>query len=116
MGLIMLAVFGTVTIGHALGKMPKGYVYTDRRYDYVKFDNLSGKDFKGIVAKHPYTFTESQMEGILASLKLDRKVIFSKEIKTREVFDDKAISTLAPYLVKAFEQVTSGQRVVFSYI
>lgn len=116
LSLIMLAVMATATIASAKGKPPKGYVYTDRRYDYVKFEKLGGGEYKGITAKHPATFTESQMEGILASLKLDKKATFSKDIKTREVFDDKAVSTLAPYIVKAFEQVTPEQRIVFSYL
>jgi hypothetical protein len=96
--------------------MPKGYIYTNRRYDFVKFEKLSGKEFKGITATHPYQFTEDQMKGILASLKLDRKFIFEKEAKTREVFNDKAVSFLTPYLVKAFQEVKPGERVVVSYV
>lgn len=100
----------------AASKMPKGYIYTNRRYDFVKLERLSGRDFKGITATHPYQFTEDQMKGILASLKLDRKFIFEKKAKTRNVFDDKAVSFLAPYLIKAFEEAKPDQRIVVSYV
>lgn len=93
------------------------YVFTDRRVKFVKRVELSKGDLKALgKLAHPYPLTTEQVSRIFGNIKLSHKFLLSKEIETEEIFDDSAISFLAPLLAQAFREAKSNEQIVFSYL
>lgn len=82
--------------------------------NFVKLVNISKKDAETLKLNHPYTFDEDQMADMLRSLRYNRRALFSKKIKERNVYEEEYVEQFAPLLVKAFKEVGPGQVVSFS--
>jgi len=92
------------------------YVYTDRRFNFVKRVELDKKEKKELQATHPTIFTEAQMHHILKNIRLNQRLVLSKEVYSQDVFDERALRFLTPKLMKAFSEVTSDEKIVVSYL
>lgn len=93
------------------------YVYTDRKFHFVKRVELKKKELKDREeANHPYRFDELQLRNILADVHFSQKLILKKEVDAKEVFNKAALDFLVPHLVKAFEEAKPNEQVVFSFI
>lgn len=93
------------------------YVYTDRKFHFVKRVELKKKELKDREeANHPYRFDELQLRNILANVHFSQKLILKKEVDAKEVFNKAALDFLVPHLVKAFEEAKPNEQVVFSFI
>lgn len=93
------------------------YVYTDRKFHFVKRVELKKKELKDREeANHPYRFDELQLRNILAGVHFSQKLILKKEVDAKEVFNKAALDFLVPHLVKAFEEAKPNEQVVFSFI
>ncbi|MBI4367091.1 MAG: hypothetical protein HY543_09760 [Deltaproteobacteria bacterium] len=100
------------TVGHAGSR----YIYTNRRFDYVKLQEIGKKDLAAKAPTHPATISVEQMRAVLGSMKLSRKLLFKDEIEHQEIYNERAVNFLAPHLVEAFRQAGPEQEVVFSWI
>ena len=49
-------------------------------------------------------------------MELSRRYVVSKEVDTQNVFEEDAVSFLAPTLVQAFAQAKANEEIVFSYL
>ena len=92
------------------------YIFTDRKFNYVKRMELKEKELKDLKLNHPYTFTELQLREMLAAIRFNRKVMFQKETEEVAVFDQNALDFLVPYLVKGFTDVQANEVIVFSVL
>lgn len=93
------------------------YIYSDRRFHFVKREELGKKDLKerGEV-NHPYEFTELQLREMLSRVQVNRKVLFKKEVEESHVFNQTAMEFLVPHLVTAFKEATPNENVIFSFV
>lgn len=92
------------------------YIYTNHRLDYVKIDSIGKKELAEKAPTQPATLSVEKVRDVLASIKLNRKLMFKKEVATQDVFNEKAVNFLAPRLVEAFQQATAEEEVIFSYL
>lgn len=92
------------------------YIVTNKRFNYVKIKEISGNVAEERQMTHPVILDETGLRAALASVKLSRSFIISKDVDTQEVFDERAINFLAPNLVKAFEKAGPKEEIVFSYL
>jgi hypothetical protein len=92
------------------------YIVTNQRFNYVKLKEVSPKVAEARNMTHPYEISEEQIRGILKSIKLSKRHLASKEIDTQEVFNESAISYLAPALARAFREADSNEEIVISYL
>lgn len=93
------------------------YVYTDRKYHFVKRMELKKKELKARgEADHPQTLEPLTLRDLLAGIEISKQLILSKKIEEREVFDQHGLDFLVPHLVEAFKQAQPNERIVFSFI
>lgn len=92
------------------------YIATNKRFNYVKIKEVSGREAGERQMTHPVTLDETGLRAALASVMLSRGYLISKEVDTQQVFDERAINFLAPNLVRAFGKAGPGEEIVFSYL
>ncbi len=92
------------------------YIVTNGRLNYVKLVEIKPSEAEDRSMTHPVDIPEQTMRDILASLKLSKGHLFSDEADTREVFDERAISYLAPALSRAFREAKENEEVQFSFV
>ena len=92
------------------------YIYTDRRFNFVKRVELSEDELKGVKRNQPFNFSDLQMRDMLAGVKLSKQLILDKQTKEQTVFDQAALDFLVPYLTKAFKEAEPNEEVVFSVL
>jgi hypothetical protein len=92
------------------------YIATNKRFNFVKLKEVSGREAEERKMTHPATVNEEGLRAALASIKLSRSYVIKKEVDSQQVFDDPSINYLAPNLVKAFAQASPMEEVVFSYL
>lgn len=92
------------------------YIVTNHRFNYVKMKEVSPKTAEARNMTHPYQISEDQMRGVLKSIRISKRQLASKEIDTQDVFNESAISYLAPALTRAFREADSNEEIVFSYL
>ncbi len=92
------------------------YVYSDRRFNFVKREELSKKEARKLKLHHPYIFTEAQMRHVLQHIRLSKRLVLEKEIYSQEAFDEKALQFLTPKLLDAFRDAKPDERIVVSYL
>lgn len=92
------------------------YIVTNKRFNYVKIKEVSGNVAEERRMTHPVILDETGLRAALASVKLSRSFIISKDVDNQDVFDERAINFLAPNLVKAFEKAGPKEKIVFSYL
>ena len=92
------------------------YVYSDRRFNFVKREEMDKSEVRELKPHHPYVFNEPQMRYVLQHIKLSKRLVLSKEAYSQEVFDEKALQFLTPKLIDAFHDATSNERIVVSYL
>ncbi len=99
----------------ALAFAESPYIYkSPNKIDFVKLTHAN-KDEKAGGLKHPYTFTDNQVRTILTSLHFNRNVLLEKNIRDRQLLNERSIETLIPYFVQAFQKVKSDEVVVVSF-
>ncbi|HSA58392.1 MAG TPA: hypothetical protein VLJ37_01745 [bacterium] len=84
------------------------------KIDFIKLDGAKKAEKEGGI-DHPHTFTADQMKAILSSIKFNKKILLLKDIENRELFDEKNVEFLTPYLVDAFQKAKPEEVVVVSY-
>ncbi len=81
--------------------------------NFVKLEKFKPKEG---TLNQPHTFTDSEMRGILRSLKYGKKLILLKESPNRDIFDLEYIDKYTPYLIEAFSKATPEQAVIWSVV
>lgn len=107
--LIALLVPGLVRAGNTIYEQP------NNPGNFVKLEKFKPKGPE-VRLNQPYTFTDSQMRGILRSLKYGKKLILLKASPNRDIFELEYIDKFAPYLIEAFSKATPEQAVVWSVV
>lgn len=92
------------------------YIYTDRKFHFVKRVEIGKKDLEDRTLNHPHNFTDFQLREMLAGLKFSREVLLKKEAEEKEVFSQANLDMMVPYLVQAFKDAKPDEEVVFSFI
>lgn len=93
------------------------YIFTDRRFHFVKREELKSKELKARgEANHPYTFSDLQMHNLLANIRLNKKYILAKKTEELTVFDPVHLDWMIPYVVKAFQDAKPNEEVVFAMV
>ena len=92
------------------------YIVTDHRFNYVKLVEVNAKEAGELGITQPRDIDDARMRAMLASIKMSRRHVISKEVDTQEAFDERSINYLAPALAKAFRQGSSNEVVVFSFL
>lgn len=92
------------------------YIVTNHRFNFIKLKEVKNKVAEQKQMTHPRNIEESQIRAILESIKLSKRQLFSKDIDTQDVFNEKAIDYLAPALVRAFREASPNEEVVISYL
>ncbi|MDO8527058.1 MAG: SHOCT domain-containing protein [Deltaproteobacteria bacterium] len=92
------------------------YIYTDRKFHFVKRVELGKGDLEERQLNQPYSFNDFQMREILAGVKFNRELFLSKEVEEKEVFNQANLDFLVPYLVQAFKDAKPNEEVVFAFI
>lgn len=113
-GIFLLYVF----FGPAIALAAKTtYIYTDRRFHFVKRSELKEKEFrKRHEANHPYEFTGEQLTALLENVRVSKNMVILGEVVEREVFTPSSLSLLTPYLLQAFREAKPNEEVVFSFM
>jgi len=90
------------------------YTQPNNPGNFVKVEKFKpqGKE----VLNQPHTFTDSEMRGILRSLKYGKKLILLKDSPNRDIFELEYIDKYTPYLIEAFSKATPEQAVVWSVV
>lgn len=92
------------------------YIYR-KRVNWVKTIKANPKDVPLGALHHPYTkITAEQMEAMLLSIKIAKKYMLKKELKTIDVFNSWEARKFAPYLVEALSKVDPDRVVHFSIV
>ncbi len=93
-------------------------IYTNYRLNFVKLENLSGKERERVHPSHPANVSIGKMREMLAAIRLSRRAFFKKEkiVEDRALFDDEALATLTPHLVQGLRRATDKEIVAFSYL
>ncbi|MBI4223470.1 MAG: SHOCT domain-containing protein [Deltaproteobacteria bacterium] len=93
------------------------YIYTDRKYHFIKRVELKKKELKERgAADHPHTFNPLALRDLLSGIEISKQLILSKKMEGREVFDQPSLDFLVPHLVAALSQAAPAEQVVFSFI
>ncbi|OGQ04427.1 MAG: hypothetical protein A2W61_07020 [Deltaproteobacteria bacterium RIFCSPLOWO2_01_44_7] len=92
------------------------YVYTDRRFHFVKRVEMDKEELKERQVNHPYTFTDLQLRDMLAGVKFSRQLVFKKEVQEDAVFNQANLDFLVPHLVQAFKESQPNEEIVFAFI
>jgi hypothetical protein len=91
------------------------YIYKSKnKIDFIKLEKAK-KDEKDGGLDHPHTFTADQIKQVLSSIHFNKKILILKDIENRDLFDEKNVEFLAPYLVEAFQKAKPEQVVTISY-
>ncbi|MDO8494053.1 MAG: hypothetical protein Q7S68_01785 [Deltaproteobacteria bacterium] len=116
--ILLTALLGVFAVGPALVYAAKTtYVYSDRRFYFVKREELKKKDLKTRgEAQHPHSFTGAQLKYMLDGVKISQEVSFNDDVESREVFTPSVLAAMIPHLVKAFATAEKNEEIVFSYI
>ena len=112
----MKKLFLTVLCLFALPAYAGGeYLYkSTNKLDFVKIDKAKKQEREGGL-KHPYTIDEGQLRGILGSLSFSKKMLIAKDLKEKQLFADRHVEFLAPYIVDGLKKANDGQVVEVSY-
>lgn len=94
----------------------EGIFYTNGRMDFVKVQEMKGRELKDRAPQHPATISLDQMKNFLLSLTVADKDLFKKSPDIVQVFNEKSVGFLAPILVKAFSKAQPNQMVVLSWL
>lgn len=93
------------------------YIYTDRKYHFVKRVELKKKELKARgEADHPHTFDALALRELLAGIEVSKQLVLAKKVEEREVFNKHGLDFLVPHLVEAFAQAQPDEQIVFSVI
>ncbi|MFH0799229.1 MAG: hypothetical protein V2A66_03500 [Pseudomonadota bacterium] len=92
------------------------YIITNKRFNYIKLKEVSGREVEARAMTHPATVDEQGLRAALASVQLSRTYLIKKEVDTQQVFDDWAIDFLSANLPRAFAKAGPNETVVFSYL
>lgn len=93
------------------------YIFTDRKYHFVKRVELDKKELKERgEAAHPQKLEEGLLHQLLSSVHFNRKLLLKKEVEAKEVFNTQALGFLIPHLTKALAEAKPNEQIVFSYI
>jgi len=111
----MMAVLGMLAAFVSSNALAGETIYKSKnKIDFIKLDGAKKAEKEGGL-NHPTTFTSDQMKAILSSIKFNKKILMLKDIENRELFDEKNVEFLTPYLVDAFQKAKSEEVVVVSY-
>lgn len=92
------------------------YIYR-KRINWVKVIKPSPREFSQLSFQHPNMIvTVEQMEGMLLSIKINKKFLLKKAVKTLDVFSPWEAQVFAPHLVTALRQATADTLVNFSVV
>lgn len=92
------------------------YIYR-KRANWVKIKKADPKYVPLGALKQPYTdVTVDQMEAMLLSIKIAKKYLLKKDLKTLDVFNSWEARKFSPYLVEALAKAEPDQVVHFSII
>ena len=112
--LLPIALFFILGLVH-YARADSNYIYkSPNKIDFVKLDKAN-KHEKTDGLLHPHTFTDDEVRSVLRSIRFNKKVLLSKDIEKAELFDEKNIEFLTPYLLEAFQKAGPEQVVVASY-
>jgi len=92
------------------------YIVTNNKYNYVKLKEISVKEAELRAMTHPKKLDEEVLQKALATIRLSKRHLLVEKIVKQEVFDETALSFLVPNLLKAFEQASPTEEVVFSHL
>jgi hypothetical protein len=109
--LLMLCLFSAT----ALAKKST-YIYTDHRFNFVKIEAMDKDELKKLEVNHPLIVSQEQMRSILKEIKLSRTFVVKKETETQDIFDERAVSFIAPKLIEALEAATDKDKITVSYL
>lgn len=115
---VSVAVPASAKDSGASDKDLKKTIFTNYRLNFVKLDEIKGKNREYIHPSHPATVSVSKMREMMAAMRLSRRAFFKKEkiVKDQEVFDEGALETLAPHLVEGLRRASNDEVVAFSYL
>ncbi len=97
-----------------LAKTDTIYRQPNNPANFVKLEQIGARKAAELKLNHPYTFTEDQMADMLRSLRYSRRALFSDKEKIRQVFEEEYIEKFTPHLVKAFQEASNQEVVLFS--
>lgn len=106
----VIAFLLVVSLGHASTSIYK----SPNKIDSIKTGKAKKNEKEGGL-NHPYTFSDEQIRSILGSFRFNKKIIILKDVENRQLFDEKNVEFLAPYLIEAFQKVKPEEVVVVSY-
>lgn len=113
---LFLAVFLCVA-GNTADLLAKSKYIFRQRLNWVKIIKADPKDVPLGTLSHPYrSVTVDEMEAMLLSIKVSKRYVLKKEIKTADVFNSWEARKFAPHLVEALRKVDADQVVHFSVI
>lgn len=112
----VIAAVALLSLFPVVASAEEQYIYTNHRLDYVKIERIPKKRLAEKSPTHPATVSVDKMREMLGSITLGRRLFFKKQIKEREVFTERAVNFLAPWLVQAFEKAGADEQVIFSYL
>lgn len=113
---ILIIPFIFLTLFSNFGYAKSDYIYRSRA-NWVKLEKLSKKQLAGQILAHPFkSITTDQLVSMLMSLKMSKAQLFSKEIKTQEVFSIGEARKFAPIILKAFRKADPNEVVNVSMV
>ncbi len=91
------------------------FIYkSSNKIDYLKIDQAKKVEKEGGL-KHPHSFSPDKIREILRSIRFNRKAIIFADIREDQLFPERNVEFLAPYLIEAFNKVEPEQVVVISF-
>ena len=91
------------------------YIYqSGNNIDYVKIAEARGDETAGGL-RHPAALKPDQLRAMLRSVNFNKRVLLAEDIEDRQLFGERSIEFLAPYLVEAFGQLGPKEVVVVSF-
>ncbi|MBI2066988.1 MAG: hypothetical protein HYT77_03135 [Deltaproteobacteria bacterium] len=91
------------------------YVYkSPNRLDWVRIAKAK-KQERGGGLRHPYDFDSRQMREILSSLRFNKKFLIQRDIEEQQLFQERHVEYLLPYLLQAFRRVGPEEVVSVSF-
>lgn len=84
------------------------------KIDFVKIVGAKKEEKEGGL-KHPYKWNPEQIRAILRSIHFNKAVMLKQDIQDQQLFGERNVEFLAPYLMEAFQKAGPEEVVVVSY-
>ncbi len=114
-GFLLVALLSVVVTAEAKLE-DRGYLYKNKA-NWVKIVDADAGDSSQVSITHPYNgISAAELEAMLLSIKINRKMVLKKELKTNEVFNTYEARRVASYVVDGLAKASSDQVINFAVI